>query len=214
VGDPSFIDAFYQRHVEMHRYLMAQGEVSFASDLNTTFTRSLVLAIASYFEHELTAIMREVPVKHAAGNPFITAMLEKHVIAFKYHTWFDWKDLKAGNFFALFGPDFKKAVEAKLKTSAADAEALMAFLQVGSLRNRLVHQNYVQFDITKTPEELHKEFHKALRFMAFVRENVFPMGTMAAATPATADAPAEQAAPNPVPDPPAPAPGSGQAGHS
>ena len=172
MGDSSFIDTFYERHLEMHKYLLEQKEVSFASDLNTTFARSLVLAIASFFEHEVTEIVRQVPFVHAKGQPMIAAMIEKNVIARRYHTWFDWDGRSAGPFLALFGSDYKLAVQDKLKKGGSEYVAISAFLELGNLRNRLVHQNYVQFQVERTFEELHALFQDALPVLKFMRESL------------------------------------------
>ncbi|OJH45036.1 HEPN domain-containing protein [Paracoccus sp. SM22M-07] len=172
MGDSSFIDAFYTRHLEMHQYLLEQKEVSFASDLNTTFARSLVLAIASFFEHEVTEIVRQVPAVYAKGQPMIAAMIEKNVIARKYHTWFDWDARSAGPFLALFGSEYKSAVQARLKKGGSEYTAISAFLELGNIRNRLVHQNYVQFQVERTSEELHALFRDALPVLKFMRESL------------------------------------------
>ena len=174
MGDPSFVETFYESHRALYQHLLDTNEISFAADLNVTFGRSLVLAIASYFEHEVTEILREVPARHAAKNPIITSMIEKQAIARKYHTYFDWDGLRAGTFFALFGEGFKTSVQAKLKDEAVANRALTAFLELGQLRNRLVHQNYVQFDVPKTPDELIQQFRAALPFLPFLRDNLFP----------------------------------------
>lgn len=180
MGDPSFIETFYTRHLEMHQYLLDKKEVSFASDLNTTFARSLVLAIASFFEHEVTEIVRQVPAVHAKGQPMIAAMIEKNVITRKYHTWFDWDKRSAGPFLAMFGSDYKSAVQDRLKKGGPDHNAIAAFLELGDLRNRLVHQNYIQFQVEKTFEELHALFRDALPVLKFMRES---LGVVAAVMP-------------------------------
>ena len=169
----SFVEAFYERHRALYQHLLDTKEVSFASDLNSTFCRSLVLAIASYFEHEVIEILREVPLRHAGGNSLITSMIEKQVISRKYHTYFDWDRLTAGAFFGLFGEDFKVKIQNNLKADTVVNNSMKVFLELGQIRNRLVHQNYVQFDISKTPEELIKKFREALPFLEFLRQNLF-----------------------------------------
>jgi hypothetical protein len=105
--DPAFVEDFYARHQTLYDFLINKGEVTFASDFNETFTRSLVLAIASYFEHEMSDILTEIPAKRSNGDPIVTSMIVRQVISRKYHTYFDWDNLKPGPFWALMGPDFK-----------------------------------------------------------------------------------------------------------
>jgi len=171
--DPAFVEDFYSRHQELYEFLIERGEVTFASDLAETFTRSLVLAIASYFEHDITEILTEIPAKRSNGDPVVTAMIVRQVISRKYHTYFDWDNLKPGPFWALMGPDFKTRAVADLKADDEKEQAVQAFLELGQLRNKLVHQNFVQFNVEKTPEELIQQFRSALSFPAYVREVLF-----------------------------------------
>lgn len=168
------VQAFYESHCALYDHLIATGELSFAADMNVTFCRSLVLAIASYFEHEVTAVVRQVPVVHAYANPMIVSMIERQVIARKYHTWFDWDGLKPGPFFGLFGEMLKARMSERFKREAHVTEAVNAFLELGQLRNKLVHQNYVEFSIQKTPAELFGSFKVALGFLAFIRGSLLP----------------------------------------
>jgi hypothetical protein len=167
-----FVEAFYRTHVELGQYLIDAREVSYATDFNTSFRRSLVLAIASFFEHEVTAVMREIPVQHAEGCDIIASLLERQVIRRKYHTFFDWDDLKPMPFFALFGDAYKTMAQTRVKADAEVGAAMRAFLELGQIRNRLVHGNFVAFDIDKTPDELIGQFRIAQKFIAFMKETL------------------------------------------
>ena len=172
MGDPSSVEAFYESHKQIYSYLLEVEEVSFATDISVTFNRSLILAIASYFEHEITEILREIPIKHAAANAYIAAMVEKQVIARKYHTYFDWDKLSANTFFSLFGDEYKKAAKLQQESNVELKNAIKDFLELGQIRNKLVHQNYVQFEVVKTPEELIAQFRSALKFSDFLRKSL------------------------------------------
>lgn len=166
------IDAFYQTHRALYEFLLAQREVTFANEENNNFRRSLVLAIASYFEHHVTEIVREVPRKHAAGHPFICELIEQKAVSRQYHTYFDWEGRNANRFFALFGAAFRDAAKAVVQKDDALDSSIRAFLELGNTRNRLVHLNYITFDVDKTPEDIMALYRSALGFLTFLKEQL------------------------------------------
>lgn len=174
MADAAYVEDFYARHQTMYEHLVGARELSFAADFSETFTRSLVLAIASYFEHDITEILTEVPQRRANRDTVITSMIVRQVVSRKYHTYFDWERLKPGPFWALLGDDFKAQATQALKADENLDRAVQAFLELGQLRNKLVHQNYVQFTVEKTPEELIGQFRTALGFPAYLRQALFP----------------------------------------
>lgn len=173
MADPVFVEKFYERHQALYEFLLTSGEVSFASDFTETYTRGLVLAIASYFEHDITEILTEIPEKRGGGDPVVTAMIVRQAISRKYHTYFDWEKLKPGPFWALLGEDFKAQAVKDVKADDAVEKGIQAFLELGQLRNNLVHQNYVQFTVNKTPGELIDQFRSALAFPQYLRKMLF-----------------------------------------
>ncbi len=163
------IDAFYETHQALYAYLLAERQVSFANEVSNNFRRSLVLAIASHFEHEVAGIMRQLPVRYAASHPFISELLEQKAIAFQYHTYFEWDGRNANRFFRLFGVEFRDSMKVAIQADRAVDDSVKAFLELGNLRNRLVHLNYVTFDVDKSPEDIIGLYHLALRFIGFLR---------------------------------------------
>jgi hypothetical protein len=167
--DSTEIDTFYETHQALYNYLLVERQVSFANEANNNFRRSLVLAIASYFEHQVTAIMREIPRRHASGNPLICELIEQKAITRQYHTYFEWEGRNANKFFRLFGTEFRDSIRTAVQADQRIDESVKAFLELGDLRNRLVHLNYVTFDVDKTPEDIMARFRSALGFVAFLR---------------------------------------------
>ena len=99
-------------------------------------------------------------------------MIEKQVVSRKYHTYFDWDELKANKFFALFGEKIRNDMQSQIKTEPNVNDAMKAFLELGQLRNKLVHQNFITYVISKTPEELIAQFRIAVPFLDFIRTNL------------------------------------------
>src|ERR1700749_345153 len=98
---PIDIETFYASHKAVVDFLIASEQPSFASDTNNNFRRSLILAIASSFEHEIAVIIAEIPRVHAGGNPIMVGLIEQKEIPRQYHTYFDWEKKNANKFFAM-----------------------------------------------------------------------------------------------------------------
>lgn len=164
------IETFFSTHKAVYDFLLENGELTFASEANNNFRRSLVLAIASSFEHEVTAIMREIPRVHASGSAVIAGILEQRVVSRQYHTYFDWEGKNANKFFGMFGPEFSERAKAYVKENQTLKQSITDFLQLGETRNKLVHLDYVTFDVDKSPDDIITLYRSARRFISFLRE--------------------------------------------
>jgi hypothetical protein len=99
-------------------------------------------------------------------------LIEQKAVARQYHTYFDWEGRNANRFFALFGTNFRDAARALVQKDDALDGSIRAFLELGNTRNRLVHLNYITFDVDKTPEDMMALFRSALGFVAFLKEQL------------------------------------------
>lgn len=176
------VESFYATHQALYKYLLDQSEPTFASAAGDNFRRALVLAIASHFETEVTEIVREMPRRHAASHPLICGMIEQRVIARQYHSYFDWEGKNANKFFSMFGADFSETAKAAVGKDAKLNQSIRDFLELGNTRNRLVHLNYVAFDLDKTPEEIIELFRSAQGFIKYTKRAL--LDTMPPAAPA------------------------------
>lgn len=169
---PMDIETFYTSHKAVVDFLIANEQPSFASDTNNNFRRSLILAIASSFEHEITGIIAEIPSVHAGGNPIMAGLIEQKVIPRQYHTYFDWEKKNANKFFAMFGAEYAELAKASVAANVDLDQAVKDFLTLGDTRNRLVHLDYVNFDIEKSPEDIIVMYRSARKFVAFLRDTL------------------------------------------
>ena len=90
----------------------------------------------------------------------ILAFVKNKAIERQYHTYFDWERSNANKFFSLFGTGFKDFMIARVKESKELAASIEAFLELGNIRNQLVHQNFAVFPLDKT----------AGRFISYTRQ--------------------------------------------
>lgn len=167
--DGKEIDDFYETHQALYAFLIEKGEPSFANEASNNFRRSLVLAIASYFEVLVTSIVKDVPRVHGNAHPFLCGLIDVKVIPRQYHTYFDWDKSNANTFFKLFGQDFATKAANDVKSNSDLNQSVRDFLDLGSTRNKLVHLNYVTFDVDKTPEDIYRLFKSAMGFIAYIR---------------------------------------------
>lgn len=166
------IETFYASHKAVVDFLIANKQPSFASDTNNNFRRSLILAIASSFEHEIAGVIAEIPRVHANGNSIVVGLVEQKVIPRQYHTYFDWDKKNANKFFAIFGAEYAELARARVAADGDLDQAVKDFLALGDTRNRLVHLDYVNFDIEKSPDDIIGMYRSAQRFVVFLRDTL------------------------------------------
>ena len=139
--------------------------------LERIFPKALLLAAASYLEHSTR--MQIAALFEERGLPEFRAFVEKQVLARQYHTLFQWDKPKGANsLFALFGDECKKRFERRKESDEEFSDCVDAFLQIGQSRNLLVHNNYADFQMTKTADDIYKLFEKAKHFPMRIQEVV------------------------------------------
>ena len=164
---PTIIDKLYSDNVTLLDYLSAQGEVSLRQIAEESFRKALVLSAASYFEYEIVEALRTYAVRRAGADECILAMLRTRVLSRQYHTFFDWPNRRVGPFYGLLGDVI--GTELKQECSAAALKtAVDAFLELGNLRNELVHQNFAGYAFEKTTKEVYELYNTASKFVNLV----------------------------------------------
>ena len=92
------IDRMYSEFSELLRFLCDKGEPSFQSSVDSVFKKTLAIAAASFFEHELTRIILAVVDKRTSGDDLVQNFIRNKAIERQYHTLFDWKSNNANTF--------------------------------------------------------------------------------------------------------------------
>lgn len=185
------VEQLKHEYQSIAEYLETTKQISLLSDLNKNFRKVLLLSAGSYFEHRITAILSEF-VRAKSNDDRIVNFLEKQAISGKYHQLFDWgkKDKpdepgkNANAFFKLFGENFKAQIDIQLKASNTETPAekearekitssMEAFIEVGHLRNILVHSNFADYNYDqKTTDEIFKLFQKAEPFIEYLQQKL------------------------------------------
>lgn len=162
----TIVDNIYSEYQQLVTFLDEQGEISLRSSADHTFRKALLLAAASYFEKEITSHLINFCYKQSQKNSLIVEFVKNKGLKRQYHTLFAWDEHNANSFFGLFGEDFKKVMKAEVSSNDKLELAIVNFLQIGSDRNRLVHQDYGTFVLEKTADEIFTQYQSAVYFVS------------------------------------------------
>jgi len=171
---------------------LTNEQPSLVNDLNKNFRKVLLLSAGSYFESQVTSILISFVKMKSNDDLRISSFLERQAISQKYHTLFDWgkKDTpdrpgtSASSFFKLFGDKFKSDIEGELQQKKDDSreiieqkenisKSITAFLEIGHLRNILVHSNFAAYNYDqKTTQEIYDLYLAAKPFLSYITEKL------------------------------------------
>lgn len=163
--DTTAVDKVYEDAAAVVKALQQTPEISLQVTAADHFRKALLLAAASYFEHRVCNCVLDFVRERAGGSKLVENFVRNKAIARQYHTWFKWDDNNANQFFGLFGSDFRATMTGRIKESDDLRIAVLAFLELGNERNRLVHQDYATFSLEKTLEEIHALYRSASMFV-------------------------------------------------
>lgn len=159
------IERMINEHQELMEHLRTTGDTSLQIRVETAFVKALLLSVASYFETRMTEGIEQVFLDGTNRSDVLTSFVRNMAIERRYHQWFDWSARNANKFFGSFGTAFRGDMEEKVKSDPALDASIKAFLQLGSLRNQLVHQNFAQFTVDFTAEDIFELYQKANEFV-------------------------------------------------
>jgi hypothetical protein len=164
----TIIDKIYYDYSILLNYLETNEEISLRNDADNNFKKVLLLSTASFFEHKITEILLDFINESSNNNFLIYSFAKKKAVDRQYHTYFDWKNKSANPFFALFGVDFKKDIEKEMKINEALKKSVRDFMEIGYIRNELVHENFANFSLDKTANEIYDLYESATIFIDYL----------------------------------------------
>lgn len=159
------IETSYSNYKEIVQFLLQSDQISLMSLADENLKKNLILGSASYFENEITSILTKYFHTKNKDSICIKEFLVNKGLKRQYHTLFNWEGKNANSFFSLFGLEFKSFMEKKVKLDKDLEMSIKNFLELGNERNRLVHQNFAQFSIEKTLEEIFSLYTGSLLFV-------------------------------------------------
>lgn len=146
--------------------VLRPSDPSGLASLERIYPKVLLLASASHLEVATIEAISNLYGGHSVTE--LQTFVKKRSLERSFHSLFDWSAPSANGFFGLFGPDCKKRYTDLRKSDDTFASYANAFLEIGSMRNRLVHQNYAQFRLEKTANEILKLDLLACEFPAYI----------------------------------------------
>lgn len=177
----SVVETIKSEYNSVIEFLANENQPTYESDINKHFKKVLLLSAASFFEHEIQNIIISFVSTNTKDNGMVVALLKNKAITQQYHTYFDWGEKddptkprkNANKFFALFGAEFKQEMVEELKENEELNNSIKAFIEIGHLRNILVHRNFGAFNLdTKTTEEIYELYKKATKFIDFLKNRL------------------------------------------
>ncbi|MBF0437116.1 MAG: hypothetical protein HQL77_17360 [Magnetococcales bacterium] len=154
-------------------FLDQNNQPSLSSYANKHFKKIIILSSASYFEDIIQKKLIDFISHRSNNNKEVVSFLRKKAIDRQYHTFFDWDKNNANKFLSLFGDDFKTKIGEEINHSEEITKAMKAFLEMGQLRNTLVHNNFAKFNIeNKTIDEIIDLYKKSMIFVRFLEEKL------------------------------------------
>lgn len=134
--------------------------------LGRTYPKVLLLASASFLE---VATCQEVSLLYEQLVPdHLQKFVAKGALERKYHAMFDWNSRNANKFFSMFGEACRDCAKGRMKDDNEFAQVVGSFIEIGFLRNNLVHQNYASFVLDKTFGEVWTLHCRAREFPSLV----------------------------------------------
>lgn len=167
----SIIDKAYEDNSSLLTYLSERQQLSLLRTVDDSFRKTLVLSAASLFEHQISDAMLGYCTHKSSSDPCVVALVRIKALKRQYFTYFDWEKRNAGPFFSLLGDDIGERLKADSKADPLKS-SLAAFLELGYLRNCLVHQNFAGYVFEKTNEEVYALYQAASAFVDKVLEHL------------------------------------------
>lgn len=164
------IQKLVESYQALHSFLTENNMISEDVEVQDHYRKILLLSCASFYESEITSVIRQF-VKANSTNDMVYEFLNSKAIERQYHTYFDWKNTSANinSFLGLFGNQFKQQISSELKERDDLQKCVKAFIEIGRERNKMVHENFLEYNLEKTFDEIILLHNEALDFISFLK---------------------------------------------
>lgn len=170
------IEAMLEDHHRLIEILQSTNSVSLQATVESAFAKTLLVAVASYFENRITNAVLQIFQEETNGSDALVSFVRDQAVSRGYSSWFNWNSRNANQFFGKFGQGFRSLMDAKIRNDNVLAQSIHAFMEIGSIRNPLVHQNYAQFNLDKTVAEVHQLYESGVIFVEgfplYIRQHI------------------------------------------
>lgn len=103
-----------QRTIDDHRDLMAflgeNNQISHLATIEQTLPKVVLLAAASDLEARTQQLLIKFFEERTSSHEFAVSFVKSKAVDRQFHTYFNWKERSANQFFGLFGKRFKQKI--------------------------------------------------------------------------------------------------------
>lgn len=166
MSDP--IQKFVEDFFDIKDYLDKEGQFSASININEHYRKVLLLSCASFYETQIQNLLKEL-IKEKSNSILIENFMCNKAINRQYHTYFNWDSKNINNFLGLFGAEFSIKISLELKNDFDLNQNMLAFIEIGKERNKMVHENFLEYRLDKTFDEIYGLHKKAYQFIMYLR---------------------------------------------
>lgn len=159
---------FLEEYKQIIGFLKEKEQFSLVNSINHHFRKLYLLYCSSYYEKEITDMIKQF-ISTNSNDDRVLAFITNKAIERQYHTYFNWEKKNINQFLGLFGAEFKDKVSNEIKSNDNLSAQAEAFLAIGKERNMMVHQNFLDYQLGKTFEELVLLNEKTSAFIEYLR---------------------------------------------
>lgn len=162
------IQNLINQYNDVYKFLLDSGQVSQSIILTEHYRKIILLSCASSYESQITIILQTF-VASKCSDSRIFNFVNNKAINRQYHTYFQWDERNINSFLGIFGPEFKNSISTQIKSDDELCNNVKAFLEIGAERNRMVHGNFLEYQLNKTIEEIIELNNKAEKFVEYLK---------------------------------------------
>jgi RiboL-PSP-HEPN len=145
----NLIEQQYNDFNSLSEHLTSKGEFSLEQSSREQFAKYLILSTASLFEVQIIeSILNFIGTQK--NDCIVRNFTKSQALKRKFHTLFSWeqtgKKFNASNFFKLFGDNFSEFSKSRISNLKLE-DSIHNFIELGHLRNQIVHTNIVTFSV-------------------------------------------------------------------
>ena len=164
------VEELLRDHRELVEYLESANSLLLRDRVESVFAKTLLIAAASYFEVRLTQMIIDLYLEMTQGVEELAEFVKRQAIGRRFAQLFQWGSdespgRNANSFYILFGDGFSAHMKQRVQEDRNLDESVKAFLEIGNLRNQMVHEDYADFQLNKTVEDVYSLYTRAARFV-------------------------------------------------
>lgn len=167
--DSHHIDMFIKHYTELKNYLDKTENVSYSIALSDNYRKILLLSCASFYESQITELVKDFVRRNSSADTRIFEFINNRAISRQYHTFFSWNENNINNFLGMFGLEFKDKIAREIKNNDDLRKYVRAFLEIGRERNKMVHENFLEYKLDKTFQEINNLHNDAIKLIEYFK---------------------------------------------